>query len=87
MRVALDATPLVLSSGGLRRYVEELGLAFALEFPRDEVTLISDQAFHISAQPAQRRRSTQPPGAKMVARRRRAGDKKTQRRYLSWDKL
>jgi glycosyltransferase involved in cell wall biosynthesis len=50
MRVALDATPLVLSSGGLRRYVEELSLAFALEFPHDEVTLISDQPFQISAE-------------------------------------
>ena len=49
MRVALDATPLVLSSGGLRRYAEELSLALAREFPDDDFTLISDQAFHISA--------------------------------------
>lgn len=48
MRVALDATPLVLTSGGLRRYVEELSLALAHEFPGDRFTLLSDQAFQIS---------------------------------------
>ena len=45
MRVALDATPLTLSSGGLRRYTEQLSLALAREFPEDVYSLISDQAF------------------------------------------
>ena len=45
MRVALDATPLTLSSGGLRRYVAELSVALAREFPEDRYTLLSDQAF------------------------------------------
>jgi glycosyltransferase involved in cell wall biosynthesis len=45
VRVALDATPLTLSSGGLRRYVTELSLALAREFPEDTYTLLSDQAF------------------------------------------
>ncbi len=45
MRVALDATPLSLSSGGLRRYTEELAGALAREYPEDVFTLLSDQAF------------------------------------------
>lgn len=44
MRVALDATPLCLSSGGLRRYVNELSQALAREFPEDDFLLASDQA-------------------------------------------
>lgn len=43
MRVALDATPLSLSSGGLRRYVEQLSLALARCFPEDDYLLASDQ--------------------------------------------
>ena len=45
MIVALDATPLTLSSGGLRRYTEELARALAVSFPEDEILLVSDQAF------------------------------------------
>ena len=45
MRIALDATPLTLTSGGLRRYTEELSLALALNFPDDTFTFLSDQAF------------------------------------------
>jgi len=57
MRVAIDATPLTLSSGGLRRYVEELSTALAENFPRDEFFLVSDQPFHMphSAPPNLRR--------------------------------
>jgi len=43
MRVALDATALTLSSGGLRRYVSELSRALAACFPQDEFLLVSDQ--------------------------------------------
>jgi glycosyltransferase involved in cell wall biosynthesis len=39
-----------MSSGGLRRYVEELALALAREFPEDNFTLVSDQLFHMSAE-------------------------------------
>ena len=46
MRIALDATPLTLTSGGLRRYVEELSYALAREYPDDRYTLLSDQPFH-----------------------------------------
>jgi glycosyltransferase involved in cell wall biosynthesis len=42
---ALDATPLTLSSGGLVRYVTELSLALAREFPQDIYQLLSDQPF------------------------------------------
>ena len=45
MRVALDATPLTLSSGGLSRYTCELSRALAQEFPDDEFFLLSDQPF------------------------------------------
>src|SRR6476661_3415318 len=45
MRVALDATPLTLSTGGLCRYTSELSRALALEFPDDEFILLSDQPF------------------------------------------
>ncbi|HVX67515.1 MAG TPA: glycosyltransferase family 1 protein [Bryobacteraceae bacterium] len=47
LRVALDATPLTLSSGGLRRYVVELSLALARTFPRDHFILASDQPFEL----------------------------------------
>jgi glycosyltransferase involved in cell wall biosynthesis len=45
MRVALDATPLTMSSGGLARYTSELAQALAAEFPDDDYYLISDQEF------------------------------------------
>jgi glycosyltransferase involved in cell wall biosynthesis len=45
VRVALDATPLTLSSGGLPRYVTELSIALAKEFPEDIFSLLSDQPF------------------------------------------
>ena len=46
MRIALDATPLTLSSGGQRRHVEDLALALAREFPHDSVWLASGENFH-----------------------------------------
>ena len=39
MRVALDATPLLLSSGGLARYTAELSVALAENYPADEFVL------------------------------------------------
>jgi len=36
MRVALDAEPLTLTSGGLKRYVEELTTALRASYPEDE---------------------------------------------------
>jgi len=45
MRVALDATPLVLATGGLARYVAELSAALAEAFPHDDYALLSDREF------------------------------------------
>ena len=45
MRIALDATPLTVPSGGVRRYTEELSLALAENFPADEFWLLSDQTY------------------------------------------
>jgi glycosyltransferase involved in cell wall biosynthesis len=47
VRVALDATPLTLSSGGLPRYVTELSVALAEQFPEDTYLLLSDQPFQM----------------------------------------
>jgi glycosyltransferase involved in cell wall biosynthesis len=46
---ALDATPLTLTSGGLARYVAELSLALAREFPGDTYALLSDRSFALPA--------------------------------------
>lgn len=51
MRVAIEATPLTLSSGGLARYTAELSTALARTFPSDEFVLISDQPFEMPPQP------------------------------------
>jgi glycosyltransferase involved in cell wall biosynthesis len=47
MRVAIDATPLTLSSGGLQRYTWELSRALAERFPDDQFFLVSDQPFDL----------------------------------------
>jgi glycosyltransferase involved in cell wall biosynthesis len=55
LRIALDATPLTLTSGGLARYTRELACALQAEFPDDELVLLSDQPF------------TAPPGLRAGA--------------------
>ena len=47
MNVALDATPLTVSTGGIRRYTAELSRALASEFPGDTFHLLSDQPFSL----------------------------------------
>ena len=49
MKIALDATPLTVPTGGVRRYTEELSRALAENFPEDEFWLLSDQPFHAPA--------------------------------------
>ncbi len=49
MRVAVEATTLTMSSGGLPRYTSELSLALARCYPDDEFYLISDQPFALPA--------------------------------------
>ena len=48
MIVAIDATPLTVSTGGIRRYTEELSRALRSGYPRDEFHLISDQLQPVS---------------------------------------
>jgi glycosyltransferase involved in cell wall biosynthesis len=43
MKIALDATPLTVPSGGVRRYTEELTRALCDSFPTDQFWLLSDQ--------------------------------------------
>lgn len=45
MTIALDATPLAVSTGGVRRYTEELSRALARAYPDDRYWLVSDQGF------------------------------------------
>src|SRR6266851_2950155 len=45
MRVALDATPLTLTTGGLARYAAELSRALADGYPESDFVMLSDQAF------------------------------------------
>jgi alpha-1,3-rhamnosyl/mannosyltransferase len=47
MKIALDATPLTVPSGGVRRYTEELSRALAQTFPEDQFWLLSDQSFSL----------------------------------------
>jgi glycosyltransferase involved in cell wall biosynthesis len=49
MKIALDATPLTVPTGGVRRYTEELSCALAENFPEDEFWLLSDQPFNAPA--------------------------------------
>jgi glycosyltransferase involved in cell wall biosynthesis len=48
LTIALDATPLTISSGGIRRYTEELSKALAVAFPKDRYHLISDQPVELA---------------------------------------
>jgi len=45
MQIALDATPLTVATGGVRRYTAELGRALAEMEPQDTIWLLSDQPF------------------------------------------
>ncbi len=45
MIAALDATPLTVPTGGVRRYTWELSKALAANYPGDEYWLLSDQPF------------------------------------------
>src|SRR5437870_11828421 len=47
VRVAIEAGPLAMASGGLARYTAELSAALARCFPEDEFFLVSDQPFRM----------------------------------------
>lgn len=72
MRIALDSTPLTLTSGGLARYVSDLSCSLASEFPEDEYFLLSDQPFAM------------PPGAPPNLRRGRGAHSPAERRWWLW---
>lgn len=64
MRVAIEAAPLALSSGGLARYTAELSLALARNFPESEFYLTSDQPFTMASDaPSNLRRGGGPRNA------------------------
>jgi glycosyltransferase involved in cell wall biosynthesis len=72
MKVALDGTPLTLSSGGLLRYTCELSRALAENFPEDQFVLVSDQPFRM-------------PGAQFANLKRGGGPGNIlERRWWSW---
>jgi glycosyltransferase involved in cell wall biosynthesis len=49
VNIALDATPLTIATGGLRRYTDELSRALAECYPADDFWLLSDQLFDVPA--------------------------------------
>jgi len=62
--IALDATPLTISAGGVRRYTLELARALAENYPDDQYWLLSDQAFTLpERRPGNLHRGTAPSGA------------------------
>src|SRR5271165_6215502 len=64
MQIALDATPLSVPTGGVRRYTAELALALADVQPGDTIWLTSDQPFQLPAPtPGNLRKSSGPRNA------------------------
>ena len=49
MRIAIDSTPLTLTSGGLQRYVSALSAALKAEFPEDDYHLLANPPHPIDA--------------------------------------
>jgi glycosyltransferase involved in cell wall biosynthesis len=47
--IALDATPLTVSTGGVARYTAELSRALAARFPENQYSLIADREFPMPA--------------------------------------
>jgi len=68
MRVVLDAGPLTLPSGGLRRYVAELSRALAETFPEDEFVLASDQPVRWPGCPLSNLLPADPPRGRLERR-------------------
>lgn len=80
MNVAMDATPLTLSSGGIARYTAELSVALASEFPEDEFVLLSDQVTQLAPTVAQASACGVPPNLQIAAGPRNLLEK----RWWSW---
>jgi glycosyltransferase involved in cell wall biosynthesis len=60
LRIALDATPLSVPPGGVRRYTAELSLALARRYPNDSYYLVSDQKFEMPCDVPNLRRGAGP---------------------------
>ncbi len=60
LRVALDATPLSVPTGGIHRYTAELVSALAALYPDDEYWLVSDQPFELPVVSANVQRGARP---------------------------
>lgn len=63
----MDATPLSVPRGGIRRYTAELARALALQYPDDSYFLMSDQPFDMPCQASNLRRGP-GPGTRLDAR-------------------
>ncbi len=61
LRIAIDATPLTVPTGGIARYTAELASALAAQFPEDEYWLVSDQSWDGGPSAPNLRRAG-PPG-------------------------
>ncbi|MBZ5603044.1 MAG: glycosyltransferase family 4 protein [Acidobacteriia bacterium] len=61
MTIALDATPLTVSTGGVARYTLELARALARRFPNDDHWLLSDQKFDMPPDAPHNLRRGDPP--------------------------
>lgn len=59
--IALDATPLTVSTGGVARYTLELALALARRYPAEEHWLLSDQPFAMPENAPSNLRRGDPP--------------------------
>ena len=68
MRIALDATPLTLTTGGLARYTTELSTALAENYPDDNFALLSDQPFRMPAARHMNLRRGGPPRNRLERR-------------------
>jgi alpha-1,3-rhamnosyl/mannosyltransferase len=64
MKVAIDADPLVLSSGGVTRYTEQLSTALASEFPEDDFVLLCNLPFRMPAAPPRNLRAGSIPAVR-----------------------
>ncbi len=60
LRIALDATPLSVPTGGVRRYTDELARALARLYPNDSYYLVSDQPFELPGSAPNLQRGTGP---------------------------
>jgi len=64
--IALDATPLTVSTGGVSRYTAELARALAERYPEDQFWLLSDQPFAMPAGAPENLKQGSGPGTPLT---------------------